>query len=99
MNFDEIMDLCREPWKALVSNYLYIDTSKKTGEGKCCICNKNRPGTNMECIPETLTFEGRILLTILKKMLYYNKHEKDLEEFKRKKVVQWQLNDVRFKIR
>ena len=54
MNYDEFKDLCRKSWEEDY-NYLYIDTSKKRGQGKYCICNESKR-TYIEATPETKPF-------------------------------------------
>ena len=54
MNYDEFKDLCREPWDEDY-NYLYIDRSKKTDQGRYCICNESKK-TYIEATPQTKPF-------------------------------------------
>ena len=54
MNYDEFKDLCRKSWDEDY-NYLYIDRSKKRGQGKYFICNESKKAY-MEAIPERKPF-------------------------------------------
>ena len=54
MNYDEFDELCRKSWEEDY-NYLYIDRSKKRGQGKCCICNESKR-KYIEATPQTKPF-------------------------------------------
>ena len=54
MNYDEFKDLCRKSWEE-DNNYLYIDRSKKSDQGKQCICNESKK-TYIEATPQTKPF-------------------------------------------
>ena len=54
MSYDEFKELCRKSWKEDY-NYLCIDRSKKTDQGKYCICNESK-NTYINCTPETKHF-------------------------------------------
>ena len=54
MDYNEFKDLCRKSWEEDY-NYLYIDRSKKTDQGKYCICNESKK-TYIEATPQTKPF-------------------------------------------
>ena len=54
MNYDEFKELCRKSWEEDY-NYLCIDRSKKTDQGRYYICNENKK-TYIEATPQTKPF-------------------------------------------
>ena len=52
--YDEFKELCKKSFEEDY-NYLYIDRSKKTDQGKYCIYNKSK-NSYIECTPETKPF-------------------------------------------
>ena len=54
MNYDEYKELCRKSWEEDYK-YIYIDRSKKSDQGKYCICNESRK-TYIETTPQTKPF-------------------------------------------
>ena len=50
MNYDEFKEIYRKSWEEEY-NYLFIDRSRKTGQGKFCICNESKK-TYIEATPQ-----------------------------------------------
>ena len=54
MSYDEIKDLIIKVWED-DHNYLCIDRSKKSDQGKNCICFESK-NSYLDCVPETKAF-------------------------------------------
>ena len=55
-NYEEFKELCGKSWDEDY-NYLCIDRSKKSDQGKYCICNESK-STYIEATPQTKIFES-----------------------------------------
>ena len=54
ISYDEYKELSRRSWED-VYNHLCIDRSKKSDQGRYCICTKSK-NTYIECTPQTKAF-------------------------------------------
>ena len=61
MNYDDFKELCRKSWNEDY-NYLCIDRSKKSDQGRYCICNESKR-TYIEATPQKKTFLKTIIFT------------------------------------
>ena len=60
MSYDEYKELCKKSWEEDF-NYVCIDRSQKSDQGRFCICNESK-NTYIECTPETNSFQKHMTL-------------------------------------